>query len=163
MWLAGCKDNLDWYEITLLLFSGFQNDIFPCGCKLSLKAMNTHPMEQCKVLAMYICVSMDATSSALWVLNLLCPWVFLINLVFQIIIPLQLAFPLRNSHVFRKNLCLCGWQPFFLTDFLGQWELSLCKRSMIPAGTAVVGSWGTEESQLNENTYHSFLQNWDLL
>lgn len=86
---------------------------------------------------MYICVSMEATSRALclwalWVLNLLCPWVFLINLIFQITILLQLAFPLRNSQVFRKNLCLCGWQPFFLTNFPGLWESSFCKRSMIP-------------------------------
>lgn len=65
--------------------------------------MNTRPVEQRRViLAMYISVSMDATSRALClcalcVSNLLCPWVFLINLIFQIIILLQLAFPLRNS------------------------------------------------------------------
>lgn len=55
------------------------------------------------------------------------------------IILLQLTFLLRNSWVLRKNLCLCGWQPFVLTNFLGLPEASFYGRGMIPTGAAVVG------------------------
>ena len=50
-----------------------------------------------------------------------------------------MAFLLKNSWVLRKNVCLCGWQPFFLTNFLELSEAAFYGRGMIPAGTVIVG------------------------
>lgn len=66
---SDCKDNLDGFEIILLLLftSGFQNDIFPCGCKLDPKAMDTDTVGQCGIRYIYSmqgCVIKEAISRA---------------------------------------------------------------------------------------------------